>query len=118
MILCGDGLFRLLQNDAASTPVLISESADSDIILQHFLEMEPQDRIAFVVIEFMRFSVLGISVEFGGIAAVSDGPVLDVRKEIFSHALGAYVRIDDDVVDFQLFPRIEAHRYPAIGHSN
>ena len=76
--------------------------------------MEAQDHIAFLEIEFMRFAVLDVRVELDGIAFVLNCPVLDAGKEIFPYALGAEVRVDDDVVDFQLFPRIKADRYPAI----
>ena len=81
---------------------------------QHFLEVEAQDHIAFLEIEFMRLAVLDIGVELDGIAFVLYCPVLDASEEIFPYAFGAEVRVDDDVVDFQLFPRIEADRYPAI----
>ena len=76
--------------------------------------MEAEDRIAFLKIEFMGFAVLDVGVELNGIAFVLYCPVLDAGEEIFPYAFGAEVRIDDDIVDFQLFPRIEADRYPAI----
>jgi hypothetical protein len=39
-------------------------------------------------------------------------------EEIFPYALRAQVGVDDDVVDFQLFSRIKADRYPAIGQKS
>jgi len=45
-------------------------------------------------------------------------PSLNLLKEVFPHALRANVGVDDDVVDLELFSRIEADGYPAIGHGD
>ncbi len=61
---------------------------------------------------------MDVGVQFDGFAVVLQGPFPDVGEEIFAYALRAQVGVDDDVVDFQLFSRIEADGYPAIGHGH
>ena len=80
--------------------------------------MKAQDVITLVEVEFMGFAVLDKCVELDRLAIVTAGPVMYTGKEVFAYAFGAQIGFDNDVVDLQLFSRIDADRYPAIGHGD
>ena len=80
--------------------------------------MKPQDGVALIIIELVRFGILHISIQLDRVALMPERPVLEAGKEKFPDAFGAEVGVDNDVVDLQLFSRIEADRYPAIGHGD
>ena len=85
------------------------------LLLDGFLKVKSQDLIAFVEIEFMRFAVLNEGIEFDRPAAVLLCPLLDAGEEGLPQPLRSLVGIDDDIVDLELFPRIDPNRDPAIG---
>ena len=63
----------------------------------HFLEMEPQNGIAFVEVEFVRPAILNIGIQLDRLASMLDRPLLDKAKEDLPNPLRPAIRVDNDI---------------------